>query len=89
MKQTSPTGIPLLDLPLWLLGFGGEDESAAVIFAFPLPPPGWRSEAEKRDDHERICEALAMCLNCGRVKATCRNRFGERVCGACQVEATE
>ena len=77
-----PTGIPLLDIPLWLLGMGGDD-GPGPAFAIPLQPPGHRTEAERREDHQRICEAISMCLDCGRHKATHRNRFGERVCVTC------
>jgi len=77
-----PTGIPLLDIPLWLLGIGGNNEEG-LGFAFPLPPPGYRTEAEEREEQERIREAISMCLNCGRQKATRRNQFGERVCANC------
>ena len=81
--HSGPTGIPLLDIPLWLLGLGGDSGPTEPQWAIPLQPPGYQSEAERREQHALTCEALAMCLECGRHKATRRNRFGERVCANC------
>jgi len=75
------TGIPLIDIPLWLLGLevgGGSD----FRFAFELPLPGSNLSLLGAPDYG----PMGPCLQCGGQNATTNNRFGEPVCELCKTK---
>jgi len=75
------TGIPLIDIPLWLLGLevGGGRE---VRFALELEPPGSNLSLLDASDYG----PMGPCLQCGGPSATTKNRFGEPVCEPCKTK---
>ena len=75
------TGIPLIDVPLWLLGLE-LDPGYEEVGPPPLSPAA--KKAMEEQTRAMLRRAALLCLGCGQKEATTRNYFGERVCDECE-----
>ena len=83
------TGIPLIDVPLRLLGLEWDPGYEQVNYwDTPEGKRSWdrvRAEMDK-EMHGLLVEGLRQCLCCGQGPAVTRNWFGEAVCQDCQAQ---